>query len=52
MAPKEHVGHGGVDLAGGGLAGPHQAQDLPAAGRGDGGEDGAVEHHGTEFRLN
>ena len=48
---ERHVRHGGVDLAGGDLAVPHQAQDLAAARRGDGGEDGVVEH-GDEFRSN
>ena len=41
---ERHVRHGGVDVAGGELAVPHQAQDLAAARRGDGGEDGGVEH--------
>ena len=41
---ERDVRHGRVDVAGGDLAVPHQPQDLAAAGRRDGGQDGGIEH--------
>lgn len=45
------VGHGPADGAGRPLALPHQPQDLEAAGRGEGREDGGVEHD-HHLRIN
>ncbi len=42
---ERHVGHGGMDLPGRQLPLPDQAEDLPAAGRGHGGEDGRLDRH-------
>ena len=55
-APNETSGMARVDVAGGDLAVPHQPQDLAAAGRRDGGEDGGFEHaiylDQTKMRVN
>lgn len=48
---RRDVGHGLADGAGGPLALPHEPQDLEAAGRGDGREDGGVEHE-RYLRIN
>ena len=43
-APNDTSGIARVDVAGGALRVPHQPQDLAAARRGEGGQDGGIEH--------